>query len=63
MDLTDTLKAYVHSKIGALEKIIGNSEDINIFIELVGNQIITTKATICIWRKLGLDIHKEKIIM
>lgn len=34
IDLTDTLRNYVHSKIGALEKIIGNSEDINIFVEI-----------------------------
>jgi len=34
IDLTDTLTEYVHSKIGALEKIIGNSEDINIFVEI-----------------------------
>lgn len=34
IDLTDTLTEYVHSKIGVLEKIIGNSEDINIFIEI-----------------------------
>ena len=34
MDLTDTLRDYVHSKIGALEKIIGSSEDINVFVEI-----------------------------
>lgn len=34
IDLTDTLRDYVHSKIGTLEKIIGNSEDINIFVEI-----------------------------
>ncbi len=34
IDLTDTLRNYVHSKIGALEKIIGNSEDVNIFVEI-----------------------------
>lgn len=34
MDLTDTLRDYVHSKIGALEKIIGSSEDVNVFVEI-----------------------------
>ena len=34
MDLTDTLRDYVHSKIGALEKIIGSSEDVNLFVEI-----------------------------
>lgn len=34
IDLTDTLRDYVHAKIGSLGKIIGSSEDVNIFVEI-----------------------------
>ncbi|MDQ1254341.1 MAG: hypothetical protein QG646_3572, partial [Euryarchaeota archaeon] len=34
IDLTDTLRDYVHSKIGSVEKIVGDSESINIFVEI-----------------------------
>ncbi len=34
IDLTDPIRDYVHSKIGALEKIIGNSDEVNLFVEI-----------------------------
>jgi putative sigma-54 modulation protein len=34
MELTDPIRDYVHSKIGALDKIIGDSENVNVFVEI-----------------------------
>jgi putative sigma-54 modulation protein len=34
IDLTDAIRDYVHSKISALEKIINNEENVNLFIEI-----------------------------
>ncbi len=34
IDLTDTLRTYVHSKIGTIEKVIGASDNLNLFVEI-----------------------------
>lgn len=34
IDLTDAIREYVHSKVSALEKLIGNDENINLYVEI-----------------------------
>jgi len=34
IELTNTIRDYVYSKIGTLEKIIGDHENVNIFVEI-----------------------------